>query len=70
MDAVRKPLTIRETQIVRLVAEGHTVKQIAFMLELSPSTVESHKYNVMQKLGLKSAVAVCLYALRNGIAKL
>jgi len=60
-------LTPRERQILALVAEGKTNKEIATSLNLSPYTVETHRKHVMQKLNLRNSAEVVLYAVRKGI---
>jgi len=58
-------LTKRECDVVILVAEGRSNKEIATALSISTKTVESHRRNVMHKLGLKSAAELVRYAVRN-----
>ena len=58
-------LTPRETQIVQLIAEGHTNREIAAILNISLKTVESHRAAVMDKLDLSSSAALVRYAIRN-----
>jgi len=69
----RKPelgrLTPREREIVQLIAEGWSSKEIAAKLELSLKTVEAHRANVMNKLNVRSASQLVLYAVRNGIVQ-
>ena len=64
-DAAR--LTPREQQIVRLLAEGNTNKQVAKQLDLSVRTVETHRANVLRKKGIESLAGLVRYAVRNGI---
>ena len=59
-------LSEREAEVLRLVAWGYTNKEIAAYLSISVKTVESHKANLMEKLGLKSRVEIVRYALRQG----
>lgn len=66
----RKPLTIRERQIVRLVAEGHSNKEIARMLKISVKTTETHRASAMRKTGTNSVSALTIYAARNGLVDL
>jgi DNA-binding NarL/FixJ family response regulator len=61
------PLTPRESEIVKLVAEGYSSKEIAEMLVISPKTVERHRANVLEKLGLRDRVALTRYAIRHGL---
>ena len=51
----------------QLIAEGHANKEIAEILHLSPSTVETHRARIMEKLDVHSAVEIVLYAVRKGI---
>jgi DNA-binding NarL/FixJ family response regulator len=59
------PLTPREQEVVKLVAEGATNKQIAETLIISEKTVERHRANVMQKLGVRDRVGLTRYAIRH-----
>lgn len=61
------PLTPRETEVVKLVAEGHSSKEIAEILTISQKTVERHRANVLEKLALKDRVALTRYAIRRGL---
>lgn len=63
-------LTNREREIVRLTFLGYTNSQIAKKLKISPKTVENHKTNIMQKLGIKEKHELIHYALKNEIADL
>jgi len=60
-------LTPREREILQLVAEGKSNKEVAAMLNLSVYTVETHRSNIMEKLKLKSLPELILYAVRKGI---
>jgi DNA-binding NarL/FixJ family response regulator len=60
-------LTMREREIVRLLAEGKSNKEVAFALGISVRTGETHRAAVMRKLRLKSLADVVRYAIRNGI---
>jgi DNA-binding NarL/FixJ family response regulator len=57
--------TLRQRQVLRLITEGKRMKEIAAILRLSPRTVESHKYEMMQTLGVRSTAELIQYALRN-----
>lgn len=59
--------TPREVQIIRLLAEGKVNKEIAYQLGIAVRTVEAHRANVMQKLGLHSMADLIHYALRHGM---
>ncbi len=60
-------LTPREREVIQLVAEGKTTKEIAAALSLSVKTAETHRTNLMRKLDLHSVADLTLYAVRNGI---
>ena len=60
-------LTDREKQVLQLLAEGRSNKEVAALLELSQSTVETHRGNLMQKLNLHNTAEIVLYAVRKGI---
>jgi DNA-binding NarL/FixJ family response regulator len=63
------PLSPRESEIVKLIAEGHTGRSIAALLHISDKTVERHRSNVLEKLGLKDRVALTRYAIRRGLVE-
>lgn len=63
------PLTPRERDVVKLVAEGHTTDEIAQTLIISPRTVERHRENVLAKLGLRNRVDLTRYAIRRGLVE-
>jgi DNA-binding NarL/FixJ family response regulator len=60
-------LSEREREVFQLIAEGRVNKEIAEILHLSPSTVETHRGRIMEKLDVHSAVEIVLYAVRRGI---
>ncbi|MBP1635040.1 MAG: two component transcriptional regulator, LuxR family [Acidobacteria bacterium] len=60
-------LSEREREIFQLIAEGKTNKEIAEILGVSPSTIETHRGHIMEKLDVHSAVEMVLYAVRKGI---
>lgn len=60
-------LTDRELEVVKLIAEAHTNKQIAEILGLSEKTVESHRSNILNKLGMSDRVELVRYAVRRGL---
>jgi DNA-binding NarL/FixJ family response regulator len=64
-----EPLTARESEVVKLIAEGHTSREIAAILSISERTVERHRANVLDKLGLRDRVALTLYAVRHGLVE-
>ena len=62
-------LTPREEEVVKLIAEAHTNAQIAELLHLSEKTVESHRANVLRKLGMRDRVQLVRYAIRRGLVE-
>jgi DNA-binding NarL/FixJ family response regulator len=62
-------LTAREEEIVKLVAEGHSSRQIATTLFISVKTVERHRANVLQKLGMHDRLELTRYAIRAGLVQ-
>jgi DNA-binding NarL/FixJ family response regulator len=62
-------LSPRETEIVKLIAEGHTSREIGDILSISANTVERHRHNVLEKLELRDRVALTLYAVRRGLVE-
>jgi DNA-binding NarL/FixJ family response regulator len=63
------PLTPREEAVVKLIAEAHTNAQIASVLQVSEKTVESHRANVLRKLGMRDRVELVRYAIRRGLVE-
>jgi DNA-binding NarL/FixJ family response regulator len=63
-------LTDREREVLQLVAEGHTTKQIASDLHVSVKTIESHRQNIMDKLEIRSIAELTKYAIREGLTSL
>jgi len=63
-------LTSREQEVMRMLAEGLTTKEVAGQLYISPKTVENHRTNLMKKLGLQSTVELIRYAARLGLIDL
>ena len=61
------PLSPRESEILKLVAEGFTTKQIAQMLFIAEKTVERHRANILDKLGMRDRVQLTRYAIRRGL---
>ena len=62
-------LTAREREVTQLLAEGNSSKEVATLLNLSTKTVETHRSNIMRKLGLHSVSELVLYAVRNNIVQ-
>ena len=60
-------LSEREREVFQLIAEGHSNKEIADVLSISPGTVETHRARIFQKLDLHNTAEVVLYAVRRGV---
>jgi DNA-binding NarL/FixJ family response regulator len=65
----RDVLTPRELEVVKLIAEGHTSKEIAEVLTISVKTVERHRENILHKLGMRDRVQLTRYAIRRGLVE-
>jgi DNA-binding NarL/FixJ family response regulator len=63
------PLTPREQEVVKLVAEGYSNKEIAETLVISEKTVERHRANILEKLGMRDRVELTRYAIRQGLVQ-
>ena len=66
----KDPLTPREQEVVKLIAEAHTNDEIAEMLVISKKTVERHRANILEKLGMRDRVELTRYAIRRGLVEL
>ena len=69
-DKASVELTARQREVLQLVAEGRTMKEIATALNVSTRTVESHKYDLMEKLGLQTTAELIQYAIKRGVVSL
>jgi DNA-binding NarL/FixJ family response regulator len=65
----KNALTARESQVIQLLAEGKSNKEVASLLDLSVKTAETHRSNIMSKLGLHSVSELVMYAVRNNIVQ-
>jgi DNA-binding NarL/FixJ family response regulator len=63
------PLTPREQEVVKLIAEGYTSEEIAETLVISKKTVERHRANILDKLGMRNRVELTRYAIRRGLVE-
>lgn len=63
------PLTPRELEVVKLIAEGHTSEEIAGQLFISKKTVDRHRGNILEKLGMRNRVQLTHYAIRRGLVE-
>jgi DNA-binding NarL/FixJ family response regulator len=61
------PLTAPESQVVKLIAEGHTSREIADLLVISERTIERYRENILQKLHMRDRVELTRYAIRRGL---
>lgn len=64
-----EPLSNRERQVLQLVAEGHTTKNIASLLDICVKTAESHRTRIMRKLDIHDTAGLVRYAIRRGLIK-
>ena len=63
----QEPLTLREREVLKLIAEAHTNREIGELLHVSSKTVESHRANLLRKLGMRDRVELVRYAIRRGL---
>jgi DNA-binding NarL/FixJ family response regulator len=63
------PLTARESEVVKLIAEGNSTRDIAELLVISEKTVERHRANILEKLGMRDRVELTRYAIRRGLVQ-
>jgi len=63
-------LSKREREVLQLIAEGNNTKEIAYQLDLSIKTIETHRQQIMRKLNLQSVAALTRYAIREGLSPL
>ena len=63
----REQLTPRQREIVQLIAEGKSTKEIAFLLKLSVKTIDAHRLQLMDKLGIHDVAGLVRYAMRVGL---
>jgi DNA-binding NarL/FixJ family response regulator len=68
-DEPREILTPRELEVLKLIAEAHTSKDIAELLVISVKTVERHRANILDKLGMRDRVELTRYAIRRGLVE-
>ena len=65
----REVLTPRELEVLKLIAEAHSSKEIAQILVISIKTVERHRANILEKLGMRDRVELTRYAIRRGLVE-
>ena len=68
-DRPRDTLSARERQVLQLIAEGKTTKEIAVLIHVSAKTVETHRARLMQKLGIHEIAGLVRYAIRKGLVQ-
>lgn len=68
--SIKDPLTPREREVLKLIADGKSTKEIAFQLEINIKTVETHRKNIMEKLNLHSTAELTKYAIKLGMSSL
>jgi DNA-binding NarL/FixJ family response regulator len=68
-ESPKDPLTARELEVVKLIAEGHTSEEIAEMLVISRKTVDRHRANILEKLEMRNRVELTRYAIRRGLVE-
>ena len=67
VEVATDPLTSREREVLQLVAEGKTTKEVATLLGISAKTAESHRTNIMEKLDIHDTAGLVRYAIRRGV---
>ena len=70
VDVPEDPLTPREREVLQLVAEGMTSKEVSNMLHVSPKTVDAHRASIMRKLDLHDTAGLVRYAIRRGLIEI
>lgn len=66
----KSPLSLREEEVLTLIASGKTSREVAGFLQISPKTVETHRMHIMKKLSLNSVASLTKYAIRQGLLPL
>jgi DNA-binding NarL/FixJ family response regulator len=66
-DSGPRALTLREREVLQLLAEGKSMKEVGAILDISPRTVEFHKYRIMQLVGAKTGAELVQYAIKHGL---
>jgi DNA-binding NarL/FixJ family response regulator len=64
---VRNKLTIRQKEVLQLLAEGRTMKEVAYILDITPRTVAFHKYTMMEQLQIKSSAELIQFAMKSSM---
>jgi len=69
-DEIENLLTVRQKQVLKMIAEGHSTKEVSFTLNLSIKTIETYRSQIMDKLDIHDLPGLVRYAIRNGIIAL
>ena len=69
MPAPKRALTAREREVLKLLAEGRTVRSAASILGVSAKTVDAHKFNLMRKLGIHNKAELVMWAIQERVVK-
>jgi DNA-binding NarL/FixJ family response regulator len=69
-EGVLGSLSLRQREVLQLLAEGKSAKEVASVLKISPRTVEFHKYTIMQRLNIKTSADLVHYAIKHGIVSI
>jgi DNA-binding NarL/FixJ family response regulator len=69
-DGVLNTLTLRQREVLQLLAEGKSAKEVAAAMNITPRTAEFHKYNIMKQLGIKSNAEIIHFAIKHGIVSI
>jgi DNA-binding NarL/FixJ family response regulator len=64
---LERPLSVREREVLQLLAEGNSSKEIGAVLEIGVTTVETHRRQIMEKLNLRTIAELTKYAIREGL---
>jgi DNA-binding NarL/FixJ family response regulator len=67
--APEDPLSHRELGVIKLIAEGHTSEEIGAQLHITKKTVDRHRANILEKLGMRNRVELTRYAIRRGLVE-
>jgi DNA-binding NarL/FixJ family response regulator len=70
VEQVPEGLTSRQTEVLRLIADGKTMKEVASVLDISTRTAEAHKYQMMHELGIRTCAQLVQFAVREGLVTL
>ncbi len=68
--SIRSVLTVKELQVLQLIAEGHNIKETALLLNKSAKTIETHRRRIMKKLNIRSMAGLIKYAISEGLTSL